>query len=1120
MARTLVLTTVFTEDDPGSGYVMDDVVKVYYDPTSDPTPYNGSIIGYTVEKNGIAIPAGGNIIHGHTHTKNSIPSNATICNGTTRIGISTNTDSFPYVYTITYPNSPSCNIGTPDVCDLIMVGVPIITPASSEILEDGIIEVHATSSRVIQYRLGSDFVYGDGTGQSSGIFTVGHGTYRVYLRDSINCHTNILVTVGIDTSYGDYKRLTYFDRLGQRTLIKLQKKDFVGEVVDVKGGPDPFTISLRGEGDNDKFVPVLQTTSVLTLASETNFEFIDLFTNNPKKFRIKYYKLPFDFDYTGDPTGSGFSSGYSSGFAGDSHPIESYIMWMGYVLPQQYMEEYKAPPYYTTINAKDGLSDLKNLLFLQDDGQEFFERIKTIELIAFCLRKTGINLNIRSGINLYAQDMDQFETDDPLDQAYIDPEAFYLDGTPTIEFVLTELIRPYRARLVQWEGRWNILRVEELLGEYDYREFTPFGIYDSNGSVDPIVDVDKHLTGNCLEWANSNQTMELRPGFGKVRVVYHLGNKRNILRNGDFRIKQVFDPLSNDYVNVVDKTGFQVNAPYPISEGAEVLNDGNVAYAMKSDLSVTTGEAYIQSDIYSIAMGVNNSLKLTIVFKIPIPIHVTLAVNDLGQIVSANQPIPVKYQKIRLVVKYGNHYLQNDGTWVLRFTEMIIYSTDYGTYSSVELTALQPDPSYSTEKDFSVRVYQSFIGHYEYATPAALKTRVTGYGNLRGAWDASGGLFPSAAVVAGDYWTISVPGVLGGIPVTLFSRITAVINAPGQDPNNWGIFDGVLSALPTGTRTEVKNPEGYSAGTLYPGRFLYYELQDSTAANDDIYIIRPNDYDASVNPVQWIWQPGLDGGYANNPTVEFLIDKISIEFLDNGKEVFDTVVREIPAEPNNNLVLQEDVFSGSMLEIVTTLMVQGLILGLSTPQGVGGKLFDIEFLKKFFSPSQLLAIPRVSNILLTQTIISAKLIYAGYISDADGNGYLNWSRDSVDELTTLHDIFMKSAAAQYNKSWRKITGSLAGNDAYLGFLNVIREVQQGESIIISGEGFSSGYSSGFGGGVEEMVPLKYLPQSLTIHDLEALYDGEFLELTDITQEGMETVPFTSGYTAGFGGGFD
>lgn len=1118
MARTLVLTTVFTEDDPGSGYVMDDVVKVYYDPTSDPTPYNGSIIGYTVEKNGIAIPTGGNIIHGHTHTKNSIPSNATICNGTTRIGVSTNTDSFPYVYTITYPNSPSCAIGSPDVCDLMVVGVPIVTLASSEVLADGVIEVRATSSRVIQYRLGSDFVYGDGTGQSTGIFTVHRGTYRVYLRDALNCATSVLVTVGVDTSYGDYKRLTYFDRLGQRTLIKVQKKDFIGAVVDVKGGPDPFTISLRGEGDNDKFVPVLQTTSILTLVSEINSEFIDLFTNNPKKYRIKFYKLPFDYDYVGTPTGSGFTSGYSSGFGGDTIPLELHLVWMGFVLPQQYLEDYKAPPYYTTVNAKDGLSDLKNIFFLQDDGQEFFGRIKTIELIAFCLRKTGINLNIRSGINLYAQDMDQFETDDPLDQAYIDPELFYLNGTQTLDFVLTELIRPYRARLIQWDGRWNILRIEELLSEYDYREFTPYGIYESNGTVDPIVDVDKHLTGNCLEWAESNQVMELRPGFGKVRVVYHLGNKRNILRNGDFRVKSFFDSLSGEYINVIDKTGFQVNAPYPISEGAELLDQGNVAYVMKSDLPVTTGEAYIQSDTYSIAMGVNNSLKITVVFKLPVPIHLTLAINDSGEIVTANQPIPVRYQKIRLVIKYGNHYLQNDGTWILRFTEMIIYSTDYGVYSKFEITAPQPYSSYSTVKDFSVRVYHSFIGHYEYATPAALKTRVTGYGNLRGAWDASSGLFPSAAVIAGDYWTISVPGILGGISVTLFNRITAVINAPGQDPNNWGIFEGTLSALPLGTRTEVLNPEGYPPGTLYPGRFLYYELEESTAANDDIFIIRPNDYNAGTNAVQWIFQGGLDGGYANSPEVEFFIDKIVVEFLDNGKEIFDTVVRELSAEPSNNLVLQEDVFSGSLLEIVTTLMTQGLSFP-STPQGIGGKLFDIEFLKKFF-PNNFLAVPRVSNILLTQTIISAKLVYAGFISDSDGNGYLNWSRDSVDELTTLHDIFMKSAAAQYKRSWRKITGSLAGSDAYLGFLNVIREVQQGEVSTIPGGGFSSGYSSGFGGTIDVIRPFKYLPQSLTIHDLESLYDGEFLELIDTTQVGMETVPFTSGYTAGFGGGFD
>ncbi len=1110
MAEVLIKRIQFTSANPFGEYIAGDVVEVYYDASADPTPIVGGTVGYKVKYNGGYISSGADVAYQDKPYKNTTISNPIICNGTTRIGPGIDRNAFPYAYNVLYPNSPSCTVDPePVVCNLNVIGVPQVTPASSEIVNDGQIIIAASSTNLIQYKLNSDFVYGDGTGQTTGIFTgLAPGTYRIYLRDSKNCPANTLVTVGIDTSYGDWKIVTYKnERISKRTWIRVQKKLFTDPATYSIAGDEPFTVSSRGEFNNDKFTPVFQTTAQLKLGSQTNFEYQGIFTNNPKGFRVKYYKdLPDDYNegtdpyQTGDrvflletPAGDILGKVYES-LADDNIdnnpfdslswteiPIDEYLKWIGYVLPQQYMEDYKAPPYYTSISCKDGISDLANLLFVQDDGQDFYGRTRTIELIAFCLRKTGLNLNIRSAVNMYATDMDQGDADDPLDQAYVDPEAFYLNGTPTIDYVLNELIRPYRARLLQWDGCWNIVRIEEMVDAYDYREFNPYGTYQSNSSFDPLVEV-RTKTQDGLAWAGENQNLELRPGYGKSRVVYHLGPKPNILRNGDFRAKSFFSPLLNSYISEVDRNGFQLVAPYAIAEGMEFLDSGNVAYTMTSDAPVTSGEAYLQSDTYQMSMGLSNTIKISVTFKLPVPLARGLAVDDEGNLQFYWRPFTCRYQKVRLLVQLGNRYLQSDGTWTITRSEVVCYCDTFGEYASFELTASSPGEDFASDHDFKVRIYHSWQGHAEFQTLADLKARVTDAGNYRGTYDASSDLFPSTggsggggAIQQGDYWAINVDGVLGGVIVTGTGnyKVVAAVNAPGQDPTKWAIIVGEVNNLPIGTKTELRTG---------PDSLSYYELQESTDPADDIHIIRPNDYDGTggTNPVQWILQGG--SGFTQAPTIPFYIDQISVQFLDQGKSIIDTVIRELPGEDDNNLILSEEIFFGSLLNSISTNVITAVQpVQKFNPFTPGGSTFPVN-----------IALPRISNFLVTQSVLSGKLVFTGYISDADGNGYVNWARDGAAEMATLHELFMRSAIGQYPHSWRKITGSLVANNQQLGLLNVIKEMNQGEII--------------------------YMPQALTIRDRSAGYDGEFLELIDIRDEVVS--PYSSGFTSGFGGGFD
>lgn len=982
MANILFWKIEFVADSPFGTYVSGDVVELYMDEvTSYPLVY----------LNGVQIfSSGGSIFPGPSIELYKVETdfNPLVCGGTTLI-IGERILFFPYMAIKFLPNHPSCPFdpGDPDppiICDLIVTGIPVVTKATTLTSSDGALTVTAESTRAIQYKIGSDFVYADGTGQSSGTFTgLAHGNYRVFIRDAANCGTNILIGVPVQNVISDdsaYYVCEYDDYIGGRSKIVILKRDYEGEPIEVCGADDPFNLLLRGEGDNDKFTSVFSTQGNLNLTSTTDFQFGNIYTNDPDQFRMNYYK-----DYN---DGNGYV-----------------LAWRGKVLPKQYQEEYKCPPYYVQITATDGLPSLQEIQLLKDDGTLYFGTIKKIELIAFCLKKTGIELPIRCAINLYATTMFQTDSDDPLDQAFVDFDAYYIEyRSPTLMDVLKHTLKPYGARLMQCEGYWNITRVEELRGAYDFREFDKDGVYVGNDNLNPLVSVNPPSISHNLNWSDCDQYLELRQGYGKIRVIYKLGLTDNFLRNGDFRLKPVFDESTQKYKLVVDTFGFQlVNGGETVNQGYEDLGNGNVAFLMEGPQLSTTdnGESYLISAPYSFKMGSTNTLKIIVRYKIPTPLDILFF------------PINQPYQKVRIVVKFGNLYLQSAGNWTATYNEITYYVTEFDKYIDAEITANQPNAAYaSTAHDFTIRVFHSYAGHAEFDSYTDLKTKVT-------------------------------------------------VN------------------LAESSRTEVfDTPYNY-----------YYTLQNNTDAESIPLIVRPNDYNATTNPYQWVWD-GIQrlgrGGFMGSKSSHWL-DKLQVQFLDNGALPIDTIIHENNAESNNLDILDTDLIHGSYTELVkTTIIFQN-----PNPLNIGPGL-NVPI--SSFTPPLSSGVP----IEIIQSVLAGNLIYRGYIRDSNDVGYQNWKRDGINESTTLHAILARSMASQYKRTHKKITGTLYGNTTYLKFINTLKEVLDDNRL--------------------------YIPMSMTIYDKTNKYNGEFLELIDITEgagsDGGGEAPFTSGFTTGFGAGYD
>ena len=92
----------------------------------------------------------------------------------------------------------------------------------------------------------------------------------------------------------------------------------------------------------------------------------------------------------------------------------------------------------------------------------------------------------------------------------------------------------------------------------------------------------------------------------------------------------------------------------------------------------------------------------------------------------------------------------------------------------------------------------------------------------------------------------------------------------------------------------------------------------------------------------------------------------------------------------------------------------------------------------------------------------------------------------------MHDIYLRMSAAQYSAPWRKLIGGIVSNDIYFSPIDTIKETLDSDRL--------------------------YYPISLQMDIKRNQYQGEFVELSDITDESVDSgsgVGFTTGFTIGF-----
>jgi hypothetical protein len=161
------------------------------------------------------------------------------------------------------------------------------------------------------------------------------------------------------------------------------------------------------------------------------------------------------------------------------------LIWQGFIIPDGCQESFTFPPYVISVNAVDGIGLLKNLSYVQNDGNFYLGKQSFIEVIQACLvRLEAPALVLNTCVNIYDITMTQGDTYDPLDQGYVSSERYLKDDqfTPmNCEEVLRSILEEWTAVMIQSGGEWYIYRPTELAvdGSLTFRRYLDgFSVYD------------------------------------------------------------------------------------------------------------------------------------------------------------------------------------------------------------------------------------------------------------------------------------------------------------------------------------------------------------------------------------------------------------------------------------------------------------------------------------------------------------------------------------------------------------------------------------------------------------------------------------------------------------------
>ena len=389
--------------------------------------------------------------------------------------------------------------------------------------------------------------------------------------DNVNVTFEGNIPYSVETIPTEVINLKYFiqykNKVNDDYFLGIYGKNFQGVATEVHG-----KIKIEKGSIKDNLDTISGTGLSIDLEADENLTFEDLYTDNEQDYMVRLYK-------------------------------NSKVVFVGFLKPDGIFQSFTRNQWVISLDCVDGLGALENLSFVKDNGLQFTEgRLTALEIIYYCLRRTGILLNINTSINIYYDGLTLTDELDILSKIKMNSDRFIKVDDNTImscDEVLKSILDIFCACITQEDGEWYIFRPNELYAN----QIVKFKRYDLDNNYTNLV--TKNLTKNIgsqidnfyPHHCNSNQIIKINGGISAYRLGYKYGYVSGLLPNQSLNHDV---SLNYDGWTVIDNS-LLINDP--TSEKGIIIKD-RTTFTSDPDM-ITDAVSVTEGDIVSLSLGVD-----------------------------------------------------------------------------------------------------------------------------------------------------------------------------------------------------------------------------------------------------------------------------------------------------------------------------------------------------------------------------------------------------------------------------------------------------------------------------------------------------------------------------------
>ncbi|WP_407501440.1 hypothetical protein [Elizabethkingia anophelis] len=300
--------------------------------------------------------------------------------------------------------------------------------------------------------------------------------------------------------YGLIYWIEYFDYENKLIRLEISKKGYSGSSTQIQG-----YVKFNYEDRKELFKPIISSSLDITLEADSNLTLQDLYSEEERTF--------------------------SSVLKRDGQ-----VLFIGYIKPDGIWADLVSDKWEITLDCIDGTSTLKDLTFINNNGNNFTGRMKQLDVIRNCLLRIGYDLPINVFIDIVYDDVISGEPayNSILERIYINTERYYQDSNKKeamdCEAVLKSMLQIYSATIFQYNGEWYIIRIPSYRSSITFKRYVN-GIFSNDNTINVNGVLGSDINGFYPCHCNANQRQSIDASIQAYRVKFQFGTVKSAIRN-------------------------------------------------------------------------------------------------------------------------------------------------------------------------------------------------------------------------------------------------------------------------------------------------------------------------------------------------------------------------------------------------------------------------------------------------------------------------------------------------------------------------------------------------------------------------------------------------------------